>query len=309
VLPLTGITPSSASHSLTHLHTPAPDEVTSQSVPLNALPALLELPTSPVSANMVAAPQAEPETEHHPGSPLGAASPCMTNRKNSSSWSFDLPTHPKSASYELPDCDSSTLSLCNSTSRGRDGRNMAAAAAAAISALEGGHDVAVPTPTATSLGAERPAALTLVKLGLPSAAVAVAVCPVLVPTGTVLVARRGSRPPATTDTTPFSLLTEGAVIVPPMAGKADEAQARAEPGAVVSLIAVGTLTGTVEVVSTTKGVCQPLAMTVVESFKVRSIHERCIGCGSAHLECSYRWVHLHQVQQCRIPYCMIQYFC
>ena len=91
---------------------------------------------------------------------------------------------------------------------------------------------------------------------LPASATAVDVCPVLIPTGPIKVAMRR---PAADAAESVELATETVVVVP---------EADAGGAAVSTLTAIGTRAGTVDIAGTTKGLAQPLAMSVLSSFKV-----------------------------------------
>lgn len=180
------------------------------------------------------------------------------------SWSLDDVTQALGQESSL-DITAPTTPLESTGQLQHGTSSMAAAAAAALAAVE--TDESAP-------GAKRQAELLMVQAGMPSNATVLAIFPVLLPTGSVSVVPR--MPPATgarghnSDGEEQDWVT----IVPPSEG------ANTGPSEdAVSLIAAGTALGTVEVISVAKGACWPLAMTVVQSVKVRLCHVVHHSCG------------------------------
>jgi hypothetical protein len=230
----------------------------SASVPLGALPTLPELPASPgskCSSNAAAALSGSSALQ-----PLarvvssGASSYVPVGNDDSDALGLD--------GLHLGDAVSS-LGLGDSALDGSlvTSRQQSLEAKAAHSAA---HD-----HTAADAPKVGPPVLSLVRAGMPSGGTAASMCPVLVPTGAITVARRWLSSKQVSVLEAGELLTDTVCVVPSAAGI--EGDTAAQKGEVVSLQAVAAENGAVQVVACTQGLCRPLDVAVLKSFKVRRL--------------------------------------
>ena len=242
----------------------SPNTSQTQNVLELGAPALINTPSLPTLPEIPAAePPARPgNSPPAPTSPEPSAfARAQPGAEDGPSWNLDELTQPlgaeSSVDFTAPTTPAgSTTQLLKQQHKSLSGTGltMAAAAAAALAS-----EAAAP-------GAARAAELLHVRTGLPGNATTLAVLPVLVPTGPIEVARRLPVAPETPGRE--GVRTQTATIVPPTQSQLGAPREGDGAPQAVALLAAGTAQGSVEVLAVTRASFQPLAISVVQSFKV-----------------------------------------